>query len=113
MTYAELEAKMFSGPIAQSQGGRINLRLQIAFNYCVSKELEMGEPLTNQQLSDGLVNGMLAMLANLAVNTRSKILPQMILVQLLKAYQSDFDKYLSANELLGTFAEINPHKGTA
>jgi hypothetical protein len=113
MTYAELEAKIFKGPITQSQGGRINLRLQIAFNHCVTKELELGEPLENQQLIDGLVNGMLAMLANLTINTGSKKLSQIILVQLLKAYQSDFDKYLSANEPLGTVAEINPHRGQA
>jgi hypothetical protein len=94
MTYEEMEARAFQdSSIVSSQGGRINKRLQVAFNYAIEKEEKFGKNIHLDEVCDGVSNGIINIMANICRNFGSKEIATFIIATLVQAHENEeFEK---------------------
>ena len=107
------------GGLSGSQGSRINAYLQTAFNFAMVREMQNGEPANYNQISDGLANGFMAMLANLHGNVSEQLgskagglIAERTMRLLAHFYEKEFANFTAASTLEGQ-VHVNPAAGTA
>lgn len=92
ITFDEYERFAFENGKPETQGHRLSLRLQAAFNYSCAKELRSGKVIDSRQQMLGIANAAAAMMAILAEEFKNPSLVAACCDELANIIDQHFDE---------------------
>lgn len=112
MTFEELKERIGKNAKLDTQANRVNYTLQMALNYAMVKECELGEQLDPNEICSAVIDGVVCMLLHLKFNFNADDLPNQAALAIVQRLNDKSTENRAAAEL-GERFYMNPHKGRA
>ena len=96
ITFDEYEQLAFDNAKPKTQGHRLSLHLQAAYNYSAAKELRSGNVISSKEQMLGIANGAAAMMAMMAKDFQDPNLVAFCCDKLTEIIEENFDDLIAS-----------------